>query len=68
MTLTRPDVDTMSAALMMLLLLRLRVSQASHYYGTVMTFTPQDVARDGSVTVGVMLFHGFNAQVKYEVK
>ncbi|XP_026225147.1 uncharacterized protein LOC113168344 [Anabas testudineus] len=35
----------------LLLLLLLRGSQANHYYGTVMTFTPKDTRDDGSVEV-----------------
>lgn len=37
---------------LLLPLLLLAASQASHYYGTVMTFTPKDIKEDGSVRVG----------------
>ncbi|XP_018558849.1 uncharacterized protein LOC108901720 [Lates calcarifer] len=42
----------MSASLLLLLLLG--GSQASHYYGTVMTFTPKETRDDGSIRV---VFH-----------
>lgn len=39
--------------LLLFLLLLLFGSQANHFFGTVMTFTPKDKTHNGSVTVGV---------------
>lgn len=43
---------TLTLHLPLLLLLLPTGSHASHYYGTVMTFTPKDSGEDGSVRVG----------------